>query len=303
MEIKRVDMPLIGFNDTVTVKETGNIVELRHMKHTYKGCNLQKLDSEQYVVKCTGEVKEYKHHTTRSDDMHSISKSLRRLRDLLNTNVTDTKKALWVTLTYKENMQDTERLYADFKKFVMRLRYRLNKLYDDMQIEYIISIEPQGRGAWHAHCVLLFNCKAPFIENDILQKIWGHGFVNVAKLKDVDNVGAYLSAYLGDMKLTDAIQYGTLTANIKELATVDGEGKKSSKYYVKGARLKMYPAGMRIFRCSRGIKQPTVYKIDNYTAMQQVKGAAQTYEKTIQLLDDDSKELNVINYQIGRAHV
>ncbi|PBH18287.1 hypothetical protein BGV21_20980, partial [Clostridioides difficile] len=73
-----------------------------------------------------------------------VRASLRRLRDYLNTNITDVSHCKWITLTYSENMTDTKRLYDDFVKFNKRLKYYINKEFD-LTYEYIVSMEPQGR--------------------------------------------------------------------------------------------------------------------------------------------------------------
>ena len=62
---------------------------------------------------------------------------------------------------------------------------------------------------------------------------------------DVDNVGAYLSAYL-----TNAI----VDADDEDEDTVEVDGVK--KAVIKGGRLHMYPTGMKIYRCSKGLKKP-----------------------------------------------
>ena len=42
------------------------------------------------------------------------------------------------------------------------------------------------------------------MENAVVRDCWKQGFVTVKRLDDVDNVGAYLTAYLGDMELSEA---------------------------------------------------------------------------------------------------
>lgn len=49
-----------------------------------------------------------------------------------------------LTLTYRENMTDIERLMRDVKAFVKRLR-------DLGPFEYVLCVEPQKRGALHVH--------------------------------------------------------------------------------------------------------------------------------------------------------
>jgi hypothetical protein len=176
--------------------------------------------------------------------------------------------------------------------------------------EYIITVEPQGRGAWHIHGLFIFNTKAPFIKNKTLSNLWGNGFVKVKGLKNVDNIGAYLTAYLGDMELTEVLGNQKINANseIKEVTSLDEKGNKTTKYYIKGARLKMFPKGLRIFRKSKGILNPTIEEMTNGEAMELIKADKLTYEKTIELEFEDTdftyyddsqktKARNIINYR------
>lgn len=104
--------------EEVRVKETGNIIELMHMTCKNRRCHIQKLDDEQYLDLKTGEVKKFLHMENRADDLNGVRVSLARLRDYLNTNITDVTRCRWVTLTYAQPdgkpMTDTIRLYKDF---------------------------------------------------------------------------------------------------------------------------------------------------------------------------------------------
>lgn len=224
------------------VSEQGNILEVTRLSHKSKGSPIRKLNKDEYVNVDTGELGKYAHQETRADNVKTVRETLKRLRGIINTNVTEPSNASWVTLTYAENMTDTKRLYADFKAFWKRFL----RSYPSRNPNYIVVMEPQGRGAWHAHLIIVWDGKAPFVENKKLRDLWGHGFVNVQSLKDVDNIGAYLSAYLGDME----VKAGTEGA--VEKTTRDGK----KKAILKGERLKLYPAGMNIYRTSRGIKKP-----------------------------------------------
>lgn len=143
---------------------------------------IKKLNADMYVDKRTGEVKEFQHHSNRAEDTASVSQSLRKLRDLINANLDDPESALWVTLTYRENMTDAKRLYEDYRRFWQRFKYYLNK-QGYPPAEYIIAAEPQGRGAWHLHCLFFFPSKAPFIPNRDMEKLWGHGFTKTQRFE------------------------------------------------------------------------------------------------------------------------
>lgn len=285
----------------VDVKTMGNITEVRYMKYRPQQTIL-KLNKDEYIVLSTGKTQKFHHNKTRAENLSSVAKSLKRLRDIINTNVLTPQNCLWVTLTYAENMTDVKRLYNDFKKFNMRLTYYL-KTNNLPKHEYIVTVEPQGRGAWHMHNIIIFNQKAPFIENKTLAELWGQGFVKINRLTNVDNVGVYLTAYLGDMELTELNLHKHISPNaqIKEV-TEYNNGEKLTKYYIKGARLNLYPKGLRIFRHSKGIKKPITKTMTNKEAMDLLEKHKLTYEKTIEIdcgnkADDNPSENNIINYK------
>ena len=226
----------------VTVKRCGNVIEVRYMRSTPCAV-IEKVNADLYVDKRTGEVKEFCHSANRADSKASVAQSLRKLRDLINANLTAPETALWVTLTYKENMRDERRVYEDFRRFWQRFRYYLKK-HEYRPAEYITAAEPQGRGAWHLHCLFLFPEKAPFIPNADMARIWGHGFTKTKSLQGIDNPGLYLTAYLGDMELSEALRVGNAKGQIAEAEITDAQGKRRKKAIIKGARLHLYPAAV-----------------------------------------------------------
>ena len=122
-----------NFFDEVRVKEMGNVVEVMYSERTNRKIFIKKISDNEYIDLRTGEVKECKKIDNRAQNLNSVRQSLCRLRDLLNTNITDVKKCRWVTLTYAENMTDPKRLYEDFKKFNMRMimeDYKIDELLD-----------------------------------------------------------------------------------------------------------------------------------------------------------------------------
>lgn len=272
----------------------GNITELMYSMHRNHTCKIKRIDDDKYMLLETGEIFDINHLENRAEDKNSIRVSLCKLRDYLNTNIDDVLNCRWVTLTYSENMTNTKQLYEDFKKFNMRLRYHIG------HYEYIVAMEPQGRGAWHCHVVMIFDSKAPYIPNSLMSDIWDNGFVTVKKLDDVDNVGAYLTAYLGDMELEEFIQQGNSISNIKNLKEVNFKGEDGqalTKKIVKGARLNMYPPKFHLFRCSRGIKKPDINYVNCKDAEKKVSADILTFERTITLVDDITDYNNTINYR------
>lgn len=246
------DIPIPPPNAPVTVVTMGNIKEIRHKSMDITP-SIQKLDKDHYVDLRTGEICNFNHSTTRGKGMGSVAQTLKRLRDTINTNVINPEKVLWITLTYAENMRDCKRLYEDFRRFNQRLT-TYHKKHSLPHYEYIVAAEPQGRGAWHMHLLLIYQVKAPFIPNGDLSMVWRNGFTKTTGLKSVDNVGAYFSAYLGDMELSEYMQNESpsMNASVKEVSAQDSTENKNNKYYVKGARLRLYPKGFRMYRRSKG---------------------------------------------------
>lgn len=291
--------------DEVRVKEMGNIVELMHSERTNHKIWIKKISDTEYIDLRTGEVKQCNKIENRAGNLSSVRQSLGRLRDLLNTNIKDPSHCRWVTLTYAENMTDPKRLMKDFEKFNKRMKYQLSK--NGFKYEYIVCMEPQGRGAWHAHLVMIFDGQAPYIKNDsddpkefTMENIWGHGFTKTKKLEDVDNVGAYLTAYLGDMDMDDYKKLSEEEQNqmqIFGLKEVDVKGSDKKKSIIKGGRLHMYPPKFNLYRCSRGIKKPIVTYQSEIEAQKKVSAGTLTFEKTIEISDNDSLFSNKINYR------
>lgn len=294
--MKLDSVPPIDERSPVRVKECGHVLEImsrNHVDHTE--ATTIKLSNDDYFDTRTGEVKQFQHYTSRVDDLKSVSRSLAMGRDMLNTNITDVSHCRWITLTYADNMTDTKKLYNDFKNFNKRCRNQFG------HYEYITAAEPQGRGAWHLHCVFIFEGKAPYMANDVVANLWKQGFVTVKKLDNVDNVGAYLTAYLGDMELSEAtahVRENTLSSlSYKDIDITDENGNKVTKRYIKGARLFMYPPKFNIFRYSRGCKKPVVTYTFYADAMKKACGGAQTFSKGVMIADPDSYFMDTLVYE------
>jgi hypothetical protein len=292
-----------AMDDLVRFKEMGNVTEIMWQSKRSSGCNIRKIDKDHYVEIKNGEYLEYEHIENRSQDLRGVAKSLEIGRDILNTNIDDVSKCRWVTLTYRQRkneseekipMKDSKKLYSDFVNFNKRLRENIGSY------EYITAAEPQGSGSWHLHVVMIFNGKAPYISNKDMSEAWKQGWVTVKRLDDVDNVGAYLTAYLGDMELNEYKQtnsQGDTRHEIKEVEYQDENGEKQIKKYVKGARLKFYPPQFHIFRWSKGIKKPIITLMIEKHAEKKVSADTLTFEKTITLSDSEKNFESTLNYR------
>lgn len=171
---------------------SGSVIEcVSYLKGVYEG-----FDSKAKGKRADSEGK-------RADN---LNKSKANLRRLINANATGND--LFITLTYAENMINIDKGKDDFKKFAKRLNYRLVKQGRD-KIKYVYVVEFQKRGAVHFHC-MFFNCG--YLDPKILSEIWGHGFVKINRINDVDNAGAYVVKYMNkdmiDERLVNKDLYG-----------------------------------------------------------------------------------------------
>lgn len=220
-----------------------------------------------------------------------LSKTFKRLRNIINANTEDPSHCLWVTLTYAENIkgaEGNEKLYGDFKRAMTRLR-RYTKKEFNCSFEYISVVEPQGRGAWHCHLILIFSDKAPYIPNDVISSCWEQGFTKTTKMNaNVDNLGAYLTAYLCDIPLDDVNSDDFTFDMLKDSYVVEKQGKK----FIKGGRLYLYPLNMKLYRTSRGIKQPEIEELSREELDKLTEGLVPLSQVSMEVtFENDKKQI------------
>lgn len=100
---------------------------------------------------------------------------------------------IFLTLTFAENVTDTKIANYEFTKFIQRFNYEI--IHKKSYLQYSVVIEFQKRGAVHYHLVFY---NLPFIKDlkNKLIKIWGNGFTNYRKIKNIKNVGSYMCKYM-----------------------------------------------------------------------------------------------------------
>jgi len=113
----------------------------------------------------------------------SLRRTRSRISRLIDSNP-DLK--VFVTLTFAENIKELKEANIIFKKFIKRLKRKITNL------KYLAVPEFQKRGAVHYH--LLMNAE---VANDKLAEIWQQGFVMINRVKHVNNLGMYISKYVG----------------------------------------------------------------------------------------------------------
>ena len=254
-------------DDFVTVTLMNDIYEVQYLQKSNRENNILKIDSDRYVIKSTGEIKYYEHAETRNQNENSIKQTMKKLRYLINTNFSGQKNELWATLTFGDTEIATQpkSIYKEFNKFIKRLNYKYKE-----KLDYIAILEPHGVSSrdiseWHGfhlHLLLKSNSANLYIPCQEFEQIWGLGFCRIERLKNIDNIGAYLSAYLTNSEFSDT----------------DSQEKK----YIKGSRLWLYPRGVRIYRKSKGIKYPKRIKMP-YQSARDLIGIEPHFTKTYKI--------------------
>lgn len=160
---------------------SGNIVEL------YKYSQWQFYDFTKFSKKGTTSKKEEK----RSNFSKARSKFY--IRSLVNSNP-ELKRFL--TLTYGKNEQNIKKSNYSFTKFIERLKYKYGKFSYVCIVEFQGDKDYYGRikkegGSIHYHLVW----SLPFIDKDVIAKIWGLGFIKLKRVRAIRNLGAYFSKH------------------------------------------------------------------------------------------------------------
>lgn len=144
-----------------------------------------KIDKENKLEKEPKQLNIFEQQKLKKQRMQfSINRTKTEIRRLVNSNLQLNK---FLTLTFADNITDLKIANRIFNKFVMRMMYK----YPNFQ--YLAVPEFQKRGAVHYHLL----CNLSYIKNIELQKAWGQGFVKINRIDNVNNVGAYISKYLG----------------------------------------------------------------------------------------------------------
>lgn len=285
----------------VKVTTMNHIVEIQYMERVNKEAHIRKLNADEYLDLETGEIRQFERTENRSEGVNSLRKTFNRLRELINTNFEGLPNELFVTLTYRGELQtnDPKTVYEDFKNFMKRLKY---KYKDTTTIDYINVLEPHASGNYHMHVLMRFNnLESVYIPNEVnrvtgesinapMRDIWGNGNVTISSLKGVDNIGAYLSAYLADIEVPED-KHKNLEGhpNLVE-KEVNGQKKK----FMKGARLVFYPTGVNIYRKSKGIREAEKEKMSYKTAQKKVGARNPNFKHGVELIDNENEFRNTI---------
>lgn len=154
-------------------------------------------------------------HTSKSDE-HNQEQNFRRSKQMLKRIINSNSyqygnlKPVFLTLTFKDEVEDIDFAKDCFKQFVKKVKY-----YTGSKMAYVCVPEIQkerfekyGCKVWHFHLVI-FNL--PFVEKEIVCQWWSHGFIDIKALmlrkkhksgnwittnKELLTVGEYVTKYM-----------------------------------------------------------------------------------------------------------
>lgn len=123
------------------------------------------------------------------------------LRRLIDVNLVG--DCSFVTLTFRDHIEDISLANKEFEKFIKRLKYYFEKENPKFELKYLAVNERTKKNRVHYHIVFF---DFPYIKKSVLENIWKNGFVDIRlirqnmKTKDGElvprtNVALYVSKY------------------------------------------------------------------------------------------------------------
>lgn len=171
---------IIETNDKIEVWRYDKPIHSNYSMVDMKNDNKQrrKYSELSYSEKADSFKRKSKYYEERKHD-------IRRLIEM-NYKPNETK---FVTLTFRDEMEDVADANYLFNKFIKRLKYKLGK-----DVKYIAVWERTKKNRIHYH-LIVFDLK--FMKWKDLESVWKHGFVKINDVSHVErcNVGRYISKY------------------------------------------------------------------------------------------------------------
>lgn len=156
--------------------QSGKVLEIyEYEKSVLKGCSTKRKGRASACM------------TSKEQKIENRKKTATRARKTVRTYVNaNPHLKKFLTLTFAKNVTDLNYANKEFDKFCKRVKYS----YEDFQ--YIKVVEFQERGAIHFHVL----CNLPYVDVNRLAENWGHGFIKLNKIDNIDDVGAYVTKYM-----------------------------------------------------------------------------------------------------------
>ncbi|MDV4535914.1 hypothetical protein NNE64_12635 [Enterococcus faecium] len=207
----------------VKLIQSGNVLEVysygeKRFRGFQRSDNYGKSEGIYHVREVDEETGEIYGRVATAEEIESIREEIKlssratsnqiarnKVRRLVLANFNN--RSRFLTLTFRQNIQDVELASKTFERFVKYMNYDLKE--EGKEFKYIAVIEFQKRGAIHFHLIcdgLPMNRKG---YRDKVRNRWrqairtvtgaegeGVGNIDLKKISHVDNVGAYVVKYM-----------------------------------------------------------------------------------------------------------
>lgn len=257
------------------VIEAGETMELRTLKNKPSMAGLQskkRISKDTILDTETGELLQCNPDMERAKNPH-LKETLKKIKLYIKENFQDSGQ--FITLTFRNGEYDMAVAKAHLQKFLGKLK----KLHS---LEYIWVVEPTEAGAWHFHLLV----KGTELTEREVEQLWRHGEINIQDIYDTNGLACYLTPSV----VTDRTE---TTPDVKDGIMV------LSKAEQKSSRLKYYPARVRIYGKSNGIRRWKETKTTRGQAETLIADKKKTAEMSFLVVDEETEQtLNQFNVEV-----
>lgn len=221
-----VDVRFVDDEKMSNVVVSNNAIDIITFDREIKPPPFTKRKGNIYVNNDTGEIIERRMNDSGVRSIESLSKTFKRMREVIRHNFVGDRSEVFLTLTIKRKIDDTKELSKIFNRFWDRF----TKLNKDVKYRALVVIEVTDVGKYHYHCLIKrLDEKRLYLNRNMLRSLWNHGKVYVERLYCSKGLGVYLSS-LYIKKKKDNLKYMP-----KELQIYRRYGKfeKIEKYNMK----------------------------------------------------------------------
>ncbi len=170
----------IPFDEDVKVTKFKNgTAKITHIKTKNNNLSRYRRKGNEIINTETGEIKEIVIPKVKTDK--TIRRTIKEtIRPLLENNFKGGNNELFVTLTFKSEMNDFNDLPKLFNNFWNRLCYKYKNL--EFACLYVKEMQ-QNRPSWHYHFIMKEqNGKYLYIPNDTMRDIWRLGYTKTNRI-------------------------------------------------------------------------------------------------------------------------
>ena len=202
-----------------SVKRSGNVIKSkRYTEFQRRGYEKKNL-VEKKKAKITDPEQKKK------NALKSGRRAKDKLIDLINSNfglrsrvnAPGRKSVKFLTLTYKQEVEDLNQVHDDFAKFIDRLEYELGEKVEQLTVPEIQKEreEKTGFAVWHLHPVLYCGYidgprKGHANGDTWLERNWnkknGQGSFTIERIRDINNLGKYVAKYVSKTFLDEGLE-------------------------------------------------------------------------------------------------